>query len=283
MNLITKHASDFGKENVETRAFPDGDAYIRILEDIESEDKGNRVNIFTRLYPEQNRRIVETILIASAIKDAGFKNIHLYAPYLPYSRQDKIWKKGEALSAKYIVNTLKDAGINTIHTVDCHFIKKEGVFKYWGMNIVNKTAAKRLIEEAKKDVSDLLIMSPDEGASYMSEEHGGKHMKKVRGEYVEGETAYRKIDTLEIKGNVDVKDRDVLLIDDIIGGGSTMIKAISKLKESGAKHIYIGATHGFFLGNSLEKLKQKADKIITTTSIKNETSVIDVFNILTEE
>jgi len=278
MGVITPSASDFGVPNVIIKSFPDGDSYVQILNNIESD----LANIFTRLHPNQNDLIIQTVFIARILKDAGVRNIHLYAPYLPYARQDKVWKKGEGLSARYVVELLRGAGINQITTLDCHFIKKAGEFDYWGMKIINKTASAVLIEEAKKHLSDPIVMSPDAGASYMSENFGGGHMNKVRGEYVEGKNAYREIKSLDIDSNQDVNGRNVLLVDDIIGSGGTMIRAINVLKKAGANRIGIVATHGFFLNNSLDKLKSAADVVLTTSSIRNETSKVDAFKLLVQ-
>ncbi len=289
-DVILPSASDFRKPNVEIKQFPDGDSYVRIqtfdeikniLSTLDSNQKSKfTFRIFGRLHPNQNDKLIELFFVAKTLKTLNVGNLELYAPYIPYARQDKLWKSGESLSAEYVIEFLLFSGISKITTLDCHFIKKSGDFNYWGMDINNKSASKYLIQKAENYLNNPLIMSPDAGASYMSAQFGGGHMKKVRGEYVKGNTAYREIKTLQMEGKEDINGKDVLLVDDIIGSGGTMIRAINVLKKAGARKIGIAATHGFFLNNSLQTLKELSDVIITTTSIKSEVSSIDAFDIL---
>jgi len=276
MDIVTSSASDFGKPNVEIKSFPDGDSYVRLLNRI----AGESARIFTRLHPNQNTKLMETMFIAKTLSGSNIKDIELYTPYLPYARQDKLWKQGESLSARYILELLHSSGVTKITTLDCHFIKKTGIFEYWGIKITNKSAADFIIEEAKKHLDNPLIMSPDAGASYMSHRFGGGHMNKVRGEYEKGGTAYRKIKSLKMEENTNVSGRNVLLVDDIIGSGGTMLRAIDVLKRAGVDKIGIASTHGFFLNGALEKLKKVSDVIVTTNSVPNETSKVDAFKIL---
>ncbi|MFH1684751.1 MAG: ribose-phosphate diphosphokinase [Candidatus Micrarchaeota archaeon] len=265
------------ESNIEFKNFPDGDSYVRI-ENL-SGCQGEEVNLFHRLYPDQNNNIFHAILLLDTLKRVGARTT-LVTPYLPYSRQDKTFKEGESLSAQVLCSMLVHAGAQKLITLDCHFLKKEGEFEYGGLKIKNISANKLLIEHAKKILGEdeLEIISPDQGANYLVTEFGGKSMTKVRGEYQDGDEAYRTIDKVE--GNFDVEGKNVLIIDDMISTGGTMIRAVGNVRNGKAKKVLCAATHGFFLKGSLEKLLDVSDGVFTTNSIPNEAAKVDVMQLL---
>jgi ribose-phosphate pyrophosphokinase len=279
MYLISPNFPEIGSPNIEIKSFPDGDNYIRIPES--SKYQGEEVSLFHRLYPEQNTAIFQAILMLDTLKRVGASTT-LVSPYLPYSRQDKTFKEGEALSAQILCTLLADAGTKKLVTIDCHFLKKEGEFEYAGLKIKNISANKLLIEHAKKKLgsNDLEVITPDQGANYLVSDFGGKSMEKVRGEYEEGENAYRKIDS--VKMDFEVNGKNVLIIDDMISTGGTMIKAVENARSAGAKKILCAATHGFFLKGSFEKLKEKTDGVFVTNSIPHEAAEVEITKILRE-
>ncbi len=268
MDLISPNFSDLLEANIEIKQFPDGENYVRILEPV---GKGE-VRLFHRLYPNQDQLLIQVFLILKTLKEKGAETT-LVAPYLPYARQDKIWKEGEAFSSKYICEMLAWAGVEKLITFDCHFLKKEGEFEYNGLKIRNISLNRRLIEYAKKEFGKgLLVISPDMGANYMVGP-GGKSMEKKRGEYIEGNEAYRKIEEMNV--DFEVKGKEVLIIDDIIAGGGTMIKAIENMKKHGANKIYCCATHGLFLKDSLERIKGMCNGIFTSNTVLNSVSKVN--------
>lgn len=278
-NVVSPNFADLLVPNVEIKTFPDGDSYVRIphVENL----KGKNVRVYHRLYPKQNTQIIQALFIGFLLKDA--KNLELVAPYLPYSRQDKIWLEGELKSSEALVRLLAYAGYKKIITFDCHFLKKEGEFEYGGLKIRNISLAKLLIEHAKSFFNDdFEVISPDAGANYMCE---GKHMEKIRGKYIETEAGdevivYRNIENVKL--DFDVKGKNILILDDMISTGLTMIKAVENVRKNGAKKIAVAATHGFFLGDSLTKLSQIADYIYTSNTILNSMAKVNFMNALRE-
>ncbi len=263
MRIVSPNFSDLLKPNIEIKQFPDGENYVRIQQIKECE--GNEVVLFHRLYPDQDRAIIQLVLIISVLKKAK-AIVTLVSPYLPYARQDKIWLDGEALSAETICALLAHSGVKKLITFDCHFLKKEGEFKYGGLKIKNISLSKSLIEYAKsKFDGDFLVISPDVGAAYMTKGFEGGYMKKIRGDYAEGDEVYRKIEKLE--NTIDFNCKNVLVIDDIISSGGTMIKAVENVKKNGAKKVLCAATHGLFLKESLSKLQTMCDELFTSDAI----------------
>ena len=277
MKLVSPNFSDLMEPNIEFKTFPDGDSYVRI-EDIPS-CKGKDVSLFHRLYPDQNSAIFHAIQIIDTLKRVGAQTT-LVAPYLPYSRQDKTFKDGEALSAEIVCSMLANAGVKKLVTLDCHFLKKEGEFEYAGLKIKNISANKLLVEHAKSKLGeeDIEVISPDQGANYLVSSFGGKSMKKLRGEYEEGKEAYRKIEGVEM--DFDVEGKNVLILDDMISTGGTMIKAVGNVRNGKAKKVLCAATHGFFLKGSLQKLNDVSDGVFTTNSIQNPAGEVDIRSLL---
>ncbi|MEM3422550.1 MAG: ribose-phosphate diphosphokinase [Candidatus Bilamarchaeaceae archaeon] len=273
MRLVSLNFSDYFEPNIQMKKFPDGDNYI-CLPKIEGSD----VTLFHRLYPEQDSALVQAFLMLNTLRKKNIKTT-LVSPYLPYSRQDKLFKEGEALSAEIICNLLFYSGAARLVTVDCHFLKKEGTFKYGELEIVNLSAKNLLVEQARKLADgDVEVISPDMGANYLVADFGGKSMKKIRGEYESGDTAYRKIERVEM--DFDVKGKNVLIIDDMISTGGTMLRAIENVKKGGAKKVLCAATHGFFLNDCLSKLKQKSDYVFVTDSIPSPVSSVSLKSLL---
>lgn len=262
MRFVCPSFSDIYAPNVEVKSFPDGDSYVRVPD--ASMGSGKDVFLFTRLYPSQDMMIFQTILALRAIKAAKPKSITLIVPYLPYSRQDKVFKEGEVKSAEILCELLAGEGVSKLVTFDCHFLKKEGEFEYGGLKIKNVSLSRKIIEKAREMAGGQIeIMSPDEGANYLVSEAGGTSMKKVRGDYVKGNEAYREIK--EMKMSADVKGKSVLIIDDMISTGSTMLKAVENVKRGGAKKVICAAAHGFFLKDSLAKLKASGEVFVSDT------------------
>ncbi len=278
--LITPYADSFGgtgkKANVIIKHFPDTESYVQIPQ-INSL-KGKKVTIYHRLYPDPDKRIFELLLILDLVKKQT-KEIELFVPYLPYARQDRASKKGEAVSADILCNMLKNYGVKKLTTFDCHFLYGPGIFMRAGLKIENKSAGKILYAEAnkyfnsKKTTEKFLVISPDESASYFTENaqgHSLKKMRKVAEATGIGTGIHADVDKME--GDIDVKGKNVCIMDDMISTGGTVMRAIKHLQGLGAKEIIVGTTHGIFTGENIAKkiIQAGASHIFTTDSILTE-------------
>jgi ribose-phosphate pyrophosphokinase len=274
-----------GKERrpVMFSSFPDGDIHC-VVENI-ADCEGQSVLLFHRLYPNQNSRLIQLFLTLDVLKQQGAKEISVFIPYLPYSRQDKQYIPGEAISADALCRLLKSAGCSTVYTLDCHFMEGRLQEKRAGLMIKNLSIGDELILAYKKALGkkDFDVVGPDSGSSYLTANHGGKNMKKVRGDYKDLtlEDSYRDIEEL-LDDHIEHAHKNVLIIDDMISTGSTIIKATERLRAKGIKRVSCATTHAFFLRGSYATLSHSLDMMIFySDSIEQPNAVVkseDIFN-----
>lgn len=277
-------------ENVTTRRFPDGETYVRIDTDV----KGRNAVIVQSMFPDQNDALIEFLLIADTLKDFGASRVIGVVPYLAYSRQDKRFQAGEALSIKTVAKLMKSVGVDKLITVDTHYHHvKPGEFDLFGIPSVNVSAARLLADHVKEKISkDLMIIGPDLGASEMIKYVTGKEetLRKIKicpicGKPVNECTCRvkeKKYEVKELETDLNFHEKNVLILDDIIASGGTMMKAIEKVKLGGAKRVMAAATHGLFLKDSLKKLKEMTDYLVVTDSIPTSVSKVSVAPLIAE-
>ncbi len=280
--LVSQNSSYIFPANVELKNFPDKEAHI-LIRDLDS-CRGQDVQVLHRCYPRQDSSLLQLFLMGRTLAKVANK-VEAIIPYLPYARQDKIWKAGEALSAEAICELVASAGFSSIATFDCHFLKKPGEAVYGGIRIRNFSLADELVNYFREKNPDVLFISPDQGASYIVSDAGGASMVKKRGDYANHKKrAVRQVESLEISGQVDVKGRDVVMLDDMIAGGGTMIRAGRAILAAGAASISCGCTHGLFLGDAYTKLQSAGfEEIVASNTIASEASKIDIMNPLRDK
>ncbi len=270
--IISPNCADLAPPSAECKRFPDGESYCRIdkLDRLE----GKTAVILHRLFPDPDQNLVILLQMMYGASENKAKDIRLIIPYLPYARSDKIWLSGEVVSAKLLCKLLRQNGASELTTWDCHFLKKPGVSVYEGLNITNLCAGPHLVEFLRAAKSDAVVISPDAGAKYLVGENG-LFMRKERGEYAQGEQAYRPVAKME--ADFDIVGKHVILIDDLIAGGGTMVKATQKCLEMGAKSVSCAATHGMFLKDAMERLHAAgAMRIVTTDTIPNAAATVSI-------
>jgi ribose-phosphate pyrophosphokinase len=272
---LTIHTSEgMLTRDVVLSEFPDKDAYCLI----ENTDgiSGNHVLIVHDLYRNQNERIVQLLILVDLLSDLKAKSISVFAPYLPYARQDKRHLPGEAISAETLSKTLYRAGVTTLYTFDCHFMKGAPSTTHQGLHIVNITLGPYLIDYFKTNITDSIceVISPDKGASYFVKEYGSKSMHKERGGYdADPSVRHRSVHKLEHEHLQLNNDKPVVIIDDMISTGGTMLKAVQNLQANGISDVYCIAVHGLFLNGSYEKLTEAAKRVIVSDTLPCATSV----------
>jgi len=259
-----------------TDKFPDGETYLKLPFSVE----GKKVIIVEGMHPNPNEILIETIFAARTAKELGATEVVLVAPYLAYLRQDKRFHPLECWSNRIISAILHFA--DRIIAIDPHIQRitdLQSIFKIPAKQI---TANALIAEYIQKNIKEPVILGPDEESYQWAE----KIAERIHVEV----TVLRKKRytsrhvTIKLKTDINLKGRNVVIVDDIISSGHTMIEVIKQAKKMKAKTITCLAVHGIFAENALVKLKKAgATSIITTNTVLNKTSKIDVSSIIADE
>jgi len=260
---------------VEFKRFPDGESYVRLDGSLANED----AIIVQTTGPPQAENLVQLLLIADDAKDMGAKSITVVVPYFAYARQDSRFRPGEALSVKTVVTMLKTCGVSRIITVNSH---NPTILKTLSVPVEDLSAIPLLAQHFKKQGF--------EKAYSLSMGKKGLPTAVEASRVLGGEHGYVPTQRDRITGNVTiekkalpVRDKDVIIFDDIISSGGTMMKAVAWVREQGAKRVYAACVHALLTGDSKERiLKSGADGIVGTDTIPSSVSVVSVAPLIVE-
>ncbi|MDP2585338.1 MAG: ribose-phosphate pyrophosphokinase [Candidatus Levybacteria bacterium] len=251
-------------------SFADGEIDVTITPNL----RGRDVFIIQSMTPFPNDRVQEVVFMADASRRADALKTSAIIPYFAYARQDRKSKSRTPISAARVAKQIIGAGVNRIFTIDLHAEQSEGsIDEAWD----NVNSSKLIAELIKKNnLNDAVVLSPDTGSTKRSE----KFSSHLNGEsdiaIVYKKRDVNKHDRTESKFIIgDVKGRPVIIYDDLISTGSTLIDAANLAKQNGAAEVIAAAAHGVFSpdknGRTLpEKLKDPncpIDKLIITDTI----------------
>jgi ribose-phosphate pyrophosphokinase len=258
---ISQHiGSDMAE--IERRRFPDGELYLRIKNDL----RGADVMLVSTTRGDEN--LVETMLLLDAVRECEPHTLTAVIPYFGYARQHMRYKEGEPVSSK-VWTCLMDHFADTIVSVDIH---DEQTLSYSSKPFVNVSITDSIASHYK-DMHIHYVISPDDGGAARAKEIAVKmHTDNF---YIDK----RRIDSnnVEMKlPDVDIRGKNLLIVDDIISTGGTIIKAVKLLRERGAAKIYVSAIHGLFIGDSELRIRQIADDLAVTDTVESDSSKISI-------
>ncbi len=271
--LVSPNCLDLAEPNIEIKKFHDCENYVYIPGIEKQREK--HVVILHRCYPDQDSRILQFFQILSAVKPFAAK-ITAIIPYLPYSRQDEISRPGETDSATVITKLLSSAALDELITFNCHFLGSGDVKKkIYGLDIESRSIAPDLLNYVRPRVTNPVFIAPDQGAAHFVSELGGVSMEKTLGEYINGPLAFRQITSEKL--DADIAGRDVILIDDMIICGETMIKAVQVWRKGGAKRIICVAVHGLLVGCAFDRIRAAgAKEVVVSDSVPSPAGVVSI-------
>lgn len=244
---------------VQIGRFPDKEIDIKI----ESDVRGADVFVVQPTCTPVNEHLMELLILVDCLRRASAQQITAVIPYYGYARKDRKDEGRVPITAKLVANLLVNAGVDRVITVDLHADQIQGFFD---IPVDHLLAGAVFIPYFEKlNIPDLVVVSPDVGGAkqaraYAKRLGGGLAVVDKRRESPE------KVGSLIMIG--DVKDKNVLLVDDMISSGGSIAEASKFLKSKGAKKIYICATHPVLCSNAVEKLRQiPVQEIVVTDSI----------------
>ena len=259
------------------KVFPDGESYIRFeKQDLKNQD----VVIVQTTSPPQDQRLLQLMLRAENAQALEARSITAIIPYFAYSRQDKRFTPGEAFSIKTIIKLLEKCGVTKIISINAH---NPSVLKNFKLPVLDLSAIPLLAEYFQKHqlVENPLSLSMGKKALSVAQEadnvlHGGYDYVASKRDVLTGNV------TLEDKA-LQVKNRDVIIFDDIISSGGTMAKAVRMVKEKGARKVYSACVHPLLMGDSRERIiGNGAEEIIGTDAVTSTVSKVSIVPLLTK-
>ncbi len=240
--------------------FADGEVGINITETV----RGHNVFVIQTTSNPVNENYMELLIMIDALKRASARSINVIMPYYGYSRQDRKALSRQPISAKLVADLLTVAGASRVISLDLHAAQIQG---FYNIPIDNFEASPIIVSYIKdKKLDDIVIVSPD---------HGGT--TRARKFAINFDAPIAIIDKRRPKPNVaqvmniigDVKDKNAVIVDDIVDTAGTICAAAAALKEAGAKDIYVACTHPVLSKDASDKiLKSDITEFITTNTIK---------------
>ncbi|MFN0064813.1 MAG: ribose-phosphate diphosphokinase [Chlamydiales bacterium] len=240
--------------------FPDGEISIQIGENV----RGRECFVVQSIAGDPNYALMELLIMMDALKRASASGITAVIPYFGYSRQDRKDKPRVPITAKLVANLLVTAGATRVLTMDLHAGQIQGFFD---VPVDNLYARPVLADEiAKQKFSNLVIMAPDLGAIKIARAYAN-HLNAEFAVMDKRRVSTEEVEISAIIG-VDVRKRDVLIVDDMCSTGGTLIKAAEVCKNEGAGRIFAAFTHGLLVKDAIEKFeKSDIEKIFCSNTV----------------
>ena len=267
--ISKKLKANLVKSNV--RVFPDGESKITL----KGKFTKNKSIIVQSIYPPVDSNLIRALAMVSKAKEYS-NEVIIVIPYLGYARQDREFLPGEVVTMKVLGNLFKGAGASKIIVVDIH--SKIGL-KYFKIKSENISAIPDLAKYFKKiKLKSPLVVSPDQGGKERAKEFA----KQFESEFIVlSKTRDRKTGKVKIKttGLDEVKGRDLILVDDMISTGGSIVKATEFLKKQKCNQVFVACTHALLMNDAEKKIRKAGvSKIISTNTIPGKTSIVDISN-----
>ncbi len=266
----------------EVGRFADGEINVRINETV----RGHDIFLIQPTSPPVNENLMELLIMIDAFKRASANTIAVVIPYYGYARQDRKAKGRDPISAKLVANLITVAGATRVLTVDLHAEQIQGFFDIPVDNLWSYPVfAEELLKRENIVPEETVVVSPDVGG-----------VRRARRMAERLKTSLAILDKRRPSDNVaevvniigEVKDKVVIMFDDIIDTAHSIVKGAEALKNAGAKRIIACATHGVFSDRALERIENSPiDTVYITDTIYHENlpekvKVISVANLIGE-
>jgi ribose-phosphate pyrophosphokinase len=262
---------------LEVERFPDNELHIKYKAHLV---KNRKVYLVQSFYDDIDSCLIEIMFAARTAKDLGASSVALMAPYFPYMRQDKMFKYGEVVSV-HVLGEILSKIIDEVYILDPHLHREKNLGHIFPGIDTHRLTANPLIAKYIKDIKKPLIVGPD-WESYKWAKRTAEIIKCESTILLKERHSARKVD-VRFQEDVNVKGKTIVLVDDMISTGNTLIKTIRKLKKLGVKKVTCIAVHGIFVENALAKLKKTGAKVITSNSIPNKVAEIDISGLFAEK
>lgn len=239
--------------------FSDGEINVTVGETV----RGSDCYIIQSTCDPVNDNLMELLIMIDAMKRASAGRINAVIPFFGYARQDRKAKARDSISAKLVANLLESAGADRVITMDLHAMQIQGFFDIPVDHLQGRPVLAEYYTEKKAD--DIVIVSPD---------HGGVVRARYMAEMLECPIAIvdkrrpapNQSEVMNVIG--DVKDKNCIILDDMIDTAGSITNAASAIKKLGAKNVYVAVTHGVLSGPAIERLENSViEEVIILNTI----------------
>lgn len=264
--IASKLKSKFIK--CELRVFPDGESKITL----KGIPKG-KVVVVQSIYPPVDSNLVRALALVSQARKHS-SQVFVVIPYMGYARQDRAFLPGEVITMSLVAKMFKAAGASKIIVVDIHSMI---ALDHLQIPAKNVSAIGELVKYFKKlKLKDPLVVSPDKGGVERARNFArllgvdfialDKHRDRKTGEV-----------TIRSTDHHEVRNRDVILVDDMISTGGSIMKAAQFLRKQKCGKIYASCTHALLIADAERKIKKAGvTKIVSTNTIPCKTNIVDI-------
>jgi ribose-phosphate pyrophosphokinase len=240
--------------------FSDGEVFVQINENV----RGADVFVIQPTCPPVNETLMELLIILDALKRASAHRITAVLPYYGYARQDRKVQGRVPITAKLVADLLTAAGVHRLLALDLHAGQIQGFFNF-PVDHLFAGPAVMIDYLGKKELRDPVVVSPDAGGverarAIAKRLNAGLAIIDKRREGPNAAVAMHLIG--------DVRDRDAVVIDDMIDTAGTLVQAVSALEREGARRILACGVHPVLSGPAVERIKASPiEEVVVTNSI----------------
>ena len=256
----------------ETKIFPDGESKVTL----QKIPKKSVILVVQSTYPPVDTNLLQTLSIISQVRKISSRTFAII-PYMGYARQDKQFLSGEVITMSVVAKMLQSVGAKKVIVVDIH---SNIALNHFKIPTENVSAIPELAKYFKKlNLKNPLVVSPDMGGYSRSKKFASllKTDFIVLKKHRDRKTGRVSIQTAK----VDVQGKDLILVDDIISTGGSIIKAAQFLKKQKCKRVFVACTHGLLVEGAEKKIRKAGvSRIISTNTIPGNTSKVDISGIL---
>ena len=272
--LALEVASELGEKivNVTVTKFSDQEVFVEILENV----RGKNVFVIQSTSAPANDHLMELLITIDALKRASAQTITAVIPYFGYARQDRKVGPRTPISAKLVANILTTAGIDRLLTIDLHAGQIQGFFDIPVDNLYAAPIITKDIQTKYKS-KDIVVVSPDVGGVVRARNIANR----INANLAIVDKRRDKANTSEVMNIIgDVRNRDCLVVDDIVDTAGTLCNAAEALKSAGARSVSAYISHGVLSGPAIKRISEsKLSELVITNSIAASKQIVDSPNI----
>ncbi len=245
-------------EPISIRRFSDGEIWVKFVENIRGADV---FLIQPTCSPAEN--IMELLIMIDAARRASARRVTAVMPYYGYARQDRKDQPRVAITSKLVANLIATAGADRVLTMDLHAPQIQGFFDIPLDHLYSSYVFVEYFR--KKNIPNLTVVSPDIGSIKLARAYS----KRLGAELAlvdKRRPKHNVAEVMHIIGNV--KDRNVLIVDDMVDTAGTLVGAAQAMKNKGARRIFAACTHALLSGEAVPRIeKAPIDEMVVTDTV----------------